>query len=69
LATLFLGTGMAPPLQYRVVSPAGPGGAFAQSLPASAANVGIAYGSFADGVAIGSFAAAAAVPELAVSPA
>jgi DHA1 family inner membrane transport protein len=48
-------------MQYRVVSLAGPGGAFAQSLPASAANVGIAIGSFAGGVAIGSFTASAAV--------
>jgi DHA1 family inner membrane transport protein len=30
-------------------------------LPASAANVGIAFGSFAGGVAIGSFTASAAV--------
>jgi MFS transporter, DHA1 family, inner membrane transport protein len=53
--------GMAPSLQYRVVSLAGPGGAFAQSLPASAANVGIAFGSFAGGVAVGSFTVSAAV--------
>jgi DHA1 family inner membrane transport protein len=53
--------GMAPSLQYRVVSLAGPGGALAQSLPASAANVGIAFGSFAGGVAIGGFTASAAV--------
>jgi MFS transporter, DHA1 family, inner membrane transport protein len=53
--------GMVPSLQYRVVSLAGPGGALAQSLPASAANVGIAFGSFAGGVAIGSFTASAAV--------
>jgi MFS transporter, DHA1 family, inner membrane transport protein len=53
--------GMVPSLQYRVVSLAGPGGALAQSLPASAANVGIAFGSFAGGVAIGSFTATAAV--------
>jgi DHA1 family inner membrane transport protein len=43
---------MAPSLQYRVVSLAGPGGALAQSLPASAVNVGIAVGSSAGGVAI-----------------
>jgi DHA1 family inner membrane transport protein len=36
-------------------------GAFAQSLPTSAANVGIAFGSFAGGVAIGNFTASAAV--------
>jgi DHA1 family inner membrane transport protein len=70
LAALFLGMfvgsgafamGMAPSLQHRVVSLAGPGGALAQSLPASAANVGIAFGSFAGGVAVGSFTASAAV--------
>ena len=53
--------GMAPSLQYRVVTLAGPGGALAQSLPASAANVGIAFGSFAGGVAIGSFTSSSAV--------
>jgi MFS transporter, DHA1 family, inner membrane transport protein len=53
--------GMASSLQYRVVRLAGPGGALAQSLPASAANVGIAFGSFAGGVAVGSFTASAAV--------
>ncbi|MEU4547320.1 MFS transporter [Nonomuraea dietziae] len=53
--------GMVPSLQYRVVSLAGPGGALASSLPASAANVGIAFGSVAGGVAIGGFTASAAV--------
>ena len=53
--------GMAPALQYRVVGLAGPGGAFAQSLPASAANVGIAAGSFAGGAAVGAFTVSAAV--------
>jgi DHA1 family inner membrane transport protein len=53
--------GMAPSLQQRVVSLAGPGGTLAQSLPASAANVGIAVGSFAGGVAIDYFSASAAV--------
>jgi DHA1 family inner membrane transport protein len=53
--------GMVPSLQYRVVSLAGPGGALAQSLPASAANVGIAAGSYAGGVAIGGFTASAPV--------
>jgi DHA1 family inner membrane transport protein len=64
LALLALGVfamGMAPSLQYRVVELAGPGGALAQSLPASAANVGIALGSFAGGVAIGSFTSSSAV--------
>jgi MFS transporter, DHA1 family, inner membrane transport protein len=55
------GMGMAPSLQYRVVSLAGPGGELAQSLPASAVNVGIAFGSFAGGVAIGTFTVSAAV--------
>ena len=55
------GMGMAPSLQYRVVSLAGPGGELAQSLPASAVNVGIAFGSFAGGVAIGTFTASSAV--------
>jgi MFS transporter, DHA1 family, inner membrane transport protein len=61
LAAGVFGMGMAPSLQYRVVSLAGPGGAFAQSLPASAANVGIAFGSFAGGVAVGGFTVSAAV--------
>jgi DHA1 family inner membrane transport protein len=52
LAMGLFGMGMAPSLQYRVVSLAGPGGALAQSLPASAVNVGIAVGSYAGGVAI-----------------
>jgi DHA1 family inner membrane transport protein len=53
--------GMVPALQYRVVSLAGPGGQLASSLPASAANVGIALGSVAGGVAIGNFAASSVV--------
>jgi DHA1 family inner membrane transport protein len=64
LALLGLGVfamGMAASLQYRVISLAGPGGALAQSLPASAINVGIAFGSFAGGVAISTFTASAAV--------
>ncbi|HEY3062758.1 MAG TPA: hypothetical protein VGL99_27620 [Chloroflexota bacterium] len=52
---------MVPSLQYRVIRLAGPGGALAQSLPVSAANVGIAFGSVAGGVAIGSFTASSAV--------
>jgi DHA1 family inner membrane transport protein len=55
------GMGMAPSIQYRVVSLAGPGGALAQSLPASAINVGIAFGSAAGGVAIGRFGPSSAV--------
>lgn len=61
IALGLFGMGMAPSIQYRVVSMAGPGGQLAQSLPASAINVGIAFGSFAGGVAIGSFSASAAV--------
>jgi DHA1 family inner membrane transport protein len=57
---LFVG-GMAPSLQYRVVSLAGPGGPLAQSLPASAANVGVALGSIAGGRAIDTFTTSAAV--------
>jgi MFS transporter, DHA1 family, inner membrane transport protein len=57
---LFVG-GLAPSLQYRVVSLAGPGGSLAQSLPASAANVGVALGSIAGGRAIGIFTTSAAV--------
>ena len=53
--------GMGPSLQYRVVSLAGPGGQLAQSLPASAINLGIAGGSFAGGVALGIFTTSAAV--------
>ncbi|MFI6515878.1 MFS transporter [Spirillospora sp. NPDC050679] len=61
LAWGVLAFGMVPSLQYRVVSLAGPGGALASSLPASAANAGIAFGSAAGGVAIGGATASAAV--------
>jgi DHA1 family inner membrane transport protein len=61
LATGLFAMGMAPSLQYRVVSLAGPGGALAQSLPASAANVGIALGALVGGVAVGGSGAPAAV--------
>jgi MFS transporter, DHA1 family, inner membrane transport protein len=53
--------GMGPSLQYRVVALAGPGGDLAQSLPASAINLGIAFGSFAGGVALGAFTTSAAI--------
>ncbi len=43
---------MAPSMQVRVVELAGAGGALAQSLPASAANVGIAVGSWVGGLAV-----------------
>jgi DHA1 family inner membrane transport protein len=52
LSTGLFGMGMAPSLQHRVVSLAGPGAPLASSLPASAVNVGIAFGSFAGGAAI-----------------
>jgi MFS transporter, DHA1 family, inner membrane transport protein len=44
--------GTTPAMQFRVVSLAGPGGALASSLPASAANAGVALGSVAGGVTI-----------------
>lgn len=44
--------GMTPSMQFRVVSLAGPGRALASSLPASAANAGIAFGSVAGGITI-----------------
>jgi MFS transporter, DHA1 family, inner membrane transport protein len=53
VAVGLFGFGLAPSLQYRVVSLAGPGGQLAQSLPASAINLGIAFGSAAGGIAIG----------------
>jgi DHA1 family inner membrane transport protein len=53
--------GMVPSLQYRVVSLAGPGGALASSLPPSAANVGIAFGSVAGGFAISESSTASSV--------
>jgi DHA1 family inner membrane transport protein len=52
-------TGMVPSLQYRVVELAGPGGTLAQSLPASAANIGVALGSLAGGATIGNLSIAA----------
>ncbi|KUH80400.1 MULTISPECIES: MFS transporter [unclassified Mycobacterium] len=53
--------GLGPSLQYRVVALAGPGEQLAQSLPASAINLGIAFGSFAGGVALAAFTTSAAV--------
>ncbi len=50
-----------PSLQVRVISLAGPGGDLAQSLPVSAANIGIAFGSFAGGIAIAKWGANAPV--------
>jgi MFS transporter, DHA1 family, inner membrane transport protein len=61
LALGLFGMGGVPSLQYRIVSLAGPGGALAQSLPASAANVGIAFGSVAGGMAIGASTLSSAV--------
>ncbi|MDT5023969.1 MAG: transporter, family, inner rane transport protein, partial [Micromonosporaceae bacterium] len=50
-----------PSLQVRVITLAGPGGQLAQSLPVSAANVGIAFGAFVGGVAIDNYSASATV--------
>lgn len=61
LSTGLFGMGMAPSLQHRVVSLAGPGAPLASSLPASAVNAGIAFGSFAGGAAIVGGGLAAAV--------
>ncbi|TCO55805.1 MFS transporter [Actinocrispum wychmicini] len=55
LAWGMLAMSMAPSLQLRVLTLAGPGGGLASSLPASAVNVGIAAGSAAGGVAISDF--------------
>jgi MFS transporter, DHA1 family, inner membrane transport protein len=55
------GMGMAPSMQHRVVSLAGPGAPLASSLPASAVNVGIALGSYAGGVAVAGAGVHAAV--------
>jgi MFS transporter, DHA1 family, inner membrane transport protein len=46
------GMGMAPSIQHRVVSLAGPGAPLASSLPASVVNAGIAGGAYAGGLAI-----------------
>jgi DHA1 family inner membrane transport protein len=46
------GMGMAPSLQHRVVSLAGPGAPLAASLPASAVNAGIAFGGVAGGISL-----------------
>ncbi|MEQ7126977.1 MFS transporter [Actinopolymorpha sp. B11F2] len=53
--------GMAPALQSRVMSLAGPGAALAASLPASAANAGDSVGALLGGVAISHAGLAAAV--------
>lgn len=57
----FFAMGMVPSMQYRVVSLAGPGGQLASLPPVSAANVGIALGSYAGGTAIGTFTASSTV--------
>jgi DHA1 family inner membrane transport protein len=56
----FFAWSMAPSLQYRVVTLAGPGGALAQSL-ALAIKVGIALGSSIGGAVFGHFAGSSAV--------
>ena len=64
LAVVGLGAfamGMAPSLQHRVVTLAGPGAPLASSLPASAVNAGIAVGSLAGGAAITASGVTAAV--------
>ncbi|GAA4248353.1 hypothetical protein GCM10022255_028070 [Dactylosporangium darangshiense] len=61
---LFVSTALGVPLGTlvgRVLGWRGSGGQLASSLPASAANVGIALGSFAGGVAIGTSTASATV--------
>jgi DHA1 family inner membrane transport protein len=50
-----------PSLQVRVIVLAGAGGQLAQSLPVSAANLGIALGAFTGGIAIRNHSASAAV--------
>ncbi|MFS0911249.1 MFS transporter [Microbacterium sp. 179-I 3D2 NHS] len=47
-----LGMGTAPSIQHRVVTLAGRGAPLAASLPASAVNAGIAFGSLAGGIAL-----------------
>ncbi|WP_232667673.1 MFS transporter [Pseudonocardia sp. TRM90224] len=61
LALGLFGMGSVPSIQYRTISLAGPGAALAQSLPASAANLGIALGSFVGGIAINRLDVTAAV--------
>ena len=61
LALGIFSMGLGPSLQYRVVALAGPGASLAQALPASAINLGIAFGSYAGGVALGAFTTSAAV--------
>lgn len=56
-----VGFGLAPSLQYRVVSLAGPGRDFAAMLPASAVTAGIAFGALVGGWAVGRGGASAAV--------
>lgn len=50
-----------PSLQVRVIALAGPGGQLAQSLPVSAANIGIAFGAYCGGIAIDKHSAPAPV--------
>ena len=61
LALGLFAMGMAPSMQHRVVALAGPGAPLASSLPASAVNAGIAFGSYAGGLAIGGGGVPAAV--------
>ncbi len=61
LAMGLFAMGMAPSMQHRVVTLAGPGAPLASSLPASAVNAGIAFGSFVGGVAIAGWGVSATV--------
>ncbi|WP_406631251.1 MFS transporter [Amycolatopsis sp. WGS_07] len=61
LALGIFGMAMVPAMQYRVVRLAGPGAQFAQSLPASFTNLGVAFGSAAGGMALSGFSPAATV--------
>lgn len=63
LAVGLFGMGIAPAMQHRVTTLAGPGAPLAASLPASAVNAGIAIGASAGGMTI----EAAGVPVVAVT--
>lgn len=58
---------MVPSLQLRVVSLAGPGGELAQSLPASAVNVGVAVGPIAGGAVLSSSPSAPMLAGMAIA--
>jgi DHA1 family inner membrane transport protein len=58
---------MVPSLQLRVVSLAGPGGELAQSLPASAVNVGVALGPVVGGAALSRSASAPMISAMVIA--